>query len=381
MLSRRGARVVHGPTMATTLLDDLDATIEATRAGACRRRSTSWCFTTGIGVRSWFAAAESLGLDEDLSSALGAGARRRPRARRRSSGPVGGPGRRLDGADRDERTRCSPARPRRASPGSGSSSSATAARRCSPTPSPRSARRGRRRAGLPVEHARRRRRRRCGCSRRRPIRQLDAVTFTCSYAVHNAFELSRDPAALAGRVRRRRAGRRRRPGHRPRPARRRGSAGSSSRSGPGSVRWSTPSPAASRSGRRSCASAAAEVRWQGLALIDPDGTEVELTRGEARLLSVLVRRAPTVVPKVGARRARAPTSTPPRRRSPGCGPSSARSGRGSAPSAAAATPARSRSTADAPPRSRLRRRRSPTHASVSRGRRRRRPAARPRARP
>ena len=41
----------------------------------------------------------------------------------------------------------------------------------------------------------------------------------------------------------------------------------------------------------------AEVRWQGLALIGPDGTEVELTRGEAKLLAVLVRRAPTVVPK------------------------------------------------------------------------------------
>ena len=39
-------------------------------------------------------------------------------------------------------------------------------------------------------------------------------------------------------------------------------------------------------------------RWQGMALIDPDGAEVELTRGESRLLTTLVTRAPTVAPKV-----------------------------------------------------------------------------------
>jgi DNA-binding response OmpR family regulator len=42
------------------------------------------------------------------------------------------------------------------------------------------------------------------------------------------------------------------------------------------------------------------VRWQGLALLADDSSENELaalTRGEARLLSILVRRAPTVVPK------------------------------------------------------------------------------------
>ena len=32
MLSRRGAKVVHGPTMSTTLLGDVDATIAATQA-------------------------------------------------------------------------------------------------------------------------------------------------------------------------------------------------------------------------------------------------------------------------------------------------------------------------------------------------------------
>ena len=38
-------------------------------------------------------------------------------------------------------------------------------------------------------------------------------------------------------------------------------------------------------------------RWQGTALIDDAGREIELTRGEARLLATLVHRAPTVVPK------------------------------------------------------------------------------------
>ena len=42
---------------------------------------------------------------------------------------------------------------------------------------------------------------------------------------------------------------------------------------------------------------ASSLRWQGLALLADDGSETELTRGEARLLSILVRRAPTVVPK------------------------------------------------------------------------------------
>ena len=69
MLSRRGARVVHGPTMATTLLGDLDATIQATRL-VMSAPVDMVVFTTGIGVRSWFAAAESLGLDEELRVAL-----------------------------------------------------------------------------------------------------------------------------------------------------------------------------------------------------------------------------------------------------------------------------------------------------------------------
>jgi uroporphyrinogen-III synthase len=70
MLTRRGARVLHGPTMSTTLLDDLDATIDATRRVLAAPVDVV-VFSTGIGVRSWFAAAESVGIDDELRSALG----------------------------------------------------------------------------------------------------------------------------------------------------------------------------------------------------------------------------------------------------------------------------------------------------------------------
>ncbi len=69
MLTRRGARVLHGPTMSTTLLDDLDATIDATRR-VLGGPVDVVVFSTGIGVRSWFGAAESVGIDDDLRQTL-----------------------------------------------------------------------------------------------------------------------------------------------------------------------------------------------------------------------------------------------------------------------------------------------------------------------
>ena len=65
MLSRRGARVVHGATMATSLLGDLDETLDATHRVLAEPVDTV-VLTTGIGTRSWFAAAESAGLDDAL---------------------------------------------------------------------------------------------------------------------------------------------------------------------------------------------------------------------------------------------------------------------------------------------------------------------------
>ena len=58
MLSRRGARVLHGPTMTTELLGDLDATIAATQQLLAEPVDLA-ILTTGIGVRSWFGAAAS----------------------------------------------------------------------------------------------------------------------------------------------------------------------------------------------------------------------------------------------------------------------------------------------------------------------------------
>ena len=69
MLSRRGAKVLHGPTMSTTLLGDVDATIAATQT-VIDDGADIVVLTTGIGVRSWFAAAESAGLDDPLRAAL-----------------------------------------------------------------------------------------------------------------------------------------------------------------------------------------------------------------------------------------------------------------------------------------------------------------------
>lgn len=69
MLARRGARVVHGPTMSTSLLGDLDETVAVTRRVLDEPVDTV-VLTTGIGTRSWFAATESVGLDDALRAAL-----------------------------------------------------------------------------------------------------------------------------------------------------------------------------------------------------------------------------------------------------------------------------------------------------------------------
>ena len=65
MLARRGAQIVHGPVMHTSLLHDSDATVRAT-AELLRAPPDLVVLTTGIGTRSWFAAAESAGLDGGL---------------------------------------------------------------------------------------------------------------------------------------------------------------------------------------------------------------------------------------------------------------------------------------------------------------------------
>ena len=68
MFSRRGAAIVHGPVMHTSLLHDVDATSRAT-ASIVESGVDMVVLTTGIGTRSWFAAAESAGIDHALLQA------------------------------------------------------------------------------------------------------------------------------------------------------------------------------------------------------------------------------------------------------------------------------------------------------------------------
>ncbi len=71
MLVRRGATVLHAPVMYTSLLHDVDATVEATRK-VISDGVDIVVLTTGIGTRSWFGAAESAGLDAALRAEIGA---------------------------------------------------------------------------------------------------------------------------------------------------------------------------------------------------------------------------------------------------------------------------------------------------------------------
>jgi uroporphyrinogen-III synthase len=294
MLTRRGARVLHGPTMSTALLDDLDATIDATRRVLAAPVDVV-VFSTGIGVRSWFAAAESVGIDDDLRLALREAevVVRGPKAQSaaRAAGldvswmaptevnaevlaklTADGIGGRRVVVQRD----------------GGNPLFADAVAALGPgelvdVPVYR--------WSLPDDP---------GPARRlldaAADRQLDAVTFTCAVAVHHAFEIVADTSALVAAFESdvlavavgpvtAEALRDRGVGRLLEPARAR--LGSMVHALAGCLEDRS---TVLRHGPR-------EVRWQGLALLADDGAETELTRGEARLLSTLVRRAPTVVPK------------------------------------------------------------------------------------
>lgn len=69
LLRRRGARVVHGPTISTEPLGPAEVVVPATRT-AIAHQPDIVVFTTGLGVRSWVDGAESAGLAEDLVATL-----------------------------------------------------------------------------------------------------------------------------------------------------------------------------------------------------------------------------------------------------------------------------------------------------------------------
>lgn len=294
MLTRRGAQVVHGPVMHTTLLHDSDATLRATEQALVAQPHVV-ILTTGIGTRSWFAAAESAGLDGALrtagatatvlargpkarSAAIGAGlevdwqasgetsaevlhhvagldvAGRRVVVQRDGGDPLLADGIRALGAEVVDVPVYRWHQPESATP-----------------------------AVRLIEAA---------CAGR-----LDAVTFTCAYAVGNTFALAPDPDALRAAL-----------------------------AGPGVAVAVGPvcaaalrrhgvdrvvEPVRARLGAMVKALVAAlearhrllhhdgaTVRWQGSALIDEASGEVTaLTPSEARVLDVLVDRSPAVVPK------------------------------------------------------------------------------------
>ncbi len=69
LLERRGARVVHGPTIRTLPLGDEDRLRLATESLIADPPDVV-LFTTGLGVRSWLAGAEGLGLGDALLDVL-----------------------------------------------------------------------------------------------------------------------------------------------------------------------------------------------------------------------------------------------------------------------------------------------------------------------
>lgn len=73
LFRRRGAEVLHGPTMATVDLSGDEALRQATRA-VIEHAPDYTVVTTGMGFRLWRESATAWGLADDLDRALGAGA-------------------------------------------------------------------------------------------------------------------------------------------------------------------------------------------------------------------------------------------------------------------------------------------------------------------
>lgn len=69
LLRRRGARVLHGPSIATQYLASDDALRRAT-ASVCSAPPDYLVATTGIGMRAWLEAAQAWGMEDALLDAL-----------------------------------------------------------------------------------------------------------------------------------------------------------------------------------------------------------------------------------------------------------------------------------------------------------------------
>ena len=69
LFTRRGARVLHGPTLATRFLRD-DRDLRAATMGLIEHPPDLLVATTGVGIRAWLEAAESWGVANQLLAAL-----------------------------------------------------------------------------------------------------------------------------------------------------------------------------------------------------------------------------------------------------------------------------------------------------------------------
>lgn len=293
MLRRRGAQVVHGPVMHTSLLSDAGATLDAT-AAAVAAPVDHLVLTTGIGTRSWLGVAESAGLDGPLRVAA-SGAHVVARGPKARSAAIGG-GIEVDWHAPGETSAELLAHLR----DRGVAGRRVVVQRDGGEPLLADALRdlGADVVDVPVYRWRR------PDDDRPAVRLLEAatagrvhaLTFTCAYGVGSAFALAPDPDglrdALSGEV----------------AAVAVGPVTASALRGRGVE--GVVEPVRPRLGAMVQALIAALVarhrelryegrrsRWQGHLLVHDDGTEVGLTPGEARVLAELVRRAPAVVPK------------------------------------------------------------------------------------
>ncbi|HKE75684.1 MAG TPA: uroporphyrinogen-III synthase [Acidimicrobiales bacterium] len=295
MLARRGAQIVHGPVMHTSLLHDSDATLRAT-AEVLRTPPDLVVLTTGIGTRSWFAAAESAGLDGGLR-AVGGGATVVARGPKARSAAIGA-GLEVDWQAADETS--AEVLAHLATVGVAGRRVAVQRDGGEPLLADGLRRLGAEVVDVPVY-------RWDLPERTEPARRLidgacdgrlDAVTFTCAYAVESTFALATDPAALraalAGPVRAVAVG----------PV----CGAALRRHGvdrvvqPGRARLGAMVQALVATLRQDHRllrhGGGARRRWQGSALVDEATGEVTtLAPGEVRVLDTLVRRSPAVVAK------------------------------------------------------------------------------------
>jgi uroporphyrinogen-III synthase len=293
ILSRRGAKVVHGPTISTHLMGDSDHTFAATRS-VLSQPVDLIVFTTGLGVRSWFSACESWGIDDEVRRALD-GVRvvvRGPKA----ANAVAAVGLDIGWmastetnaevvvqlAEEDLRGRRVVVQRDGGDPVVAEQIAAMGADvvdlRVYVWESPDDTMPAKRLLEAAAHE------------------RLDAVTFTCSYAVRSAFELAPDPdalrAAFAARVRAVAVG--------PVTASTLRDLGVERVIEPARARLGSMMhvlAAELESMRRVLRVGSERLRWHGSVVITDDGLCTDLTHGEVQLLERLLARAPAVIAK------------------------------------------------------------------------------------